>query len=87
MENTKVVVMMDGEETSSTDFVAILARENGDTSVFYNTDALTLGMSIKLLAKQFVESMAQCTEEERTQVSAILGDAFVVEAATVNGQN
>lgn len=82
-ENTADVavctVTMDGKEHSSDDFVAILSRENGDASIFYNTDALTLGMAMKMVAKAFVDAMGQLPEEERTEVSAILGESFAVD--------
>lgn len=71
-------VNMDGEGYVSDDFVAILAKPNGDLCIYYNTDAITLGMSMKMIAKAFVDSMNQLSEEERTQVSEILGGNFEV---------
>lgn len=65
-------VAMDGETYSSEEFVTILAKDTGDASIFYNTDALTLGMSMKMVTRAFVESMQQLSEEERAQVSSIL---------------
>lgn len=76
---TVCTVVMDGKEHASDDFVCVLSRDTGDASIFYNTDALTLGMAMKMVAKAFVEAMGQLPEEERTEVSAILGDAFAVE--------
>ena len=70
-------VVMDGKGYVSDDFVAILAKENGDASIYYNTDALTLGMAMKMVAKHFVESMAMLSDEERESVEQILGDAFM----------
>lgn len=72
-------VVMDGEEHRSTDFVCVMSRENGNTSIFYNTDALTLGMAMKMVAKSFVEAMGQLSEEERSMVNEILGDSFIFE--------
>lgn len=69
-------VHMDGEGFVSDDFVCILVKENGDTSFFYNTDALTLGMGMKMIARAFVESMNNLSEEEREMVTSILGNAF-----------
>lgn len=65
-------VIMDGEAHMSEDFVAIMSKENGDASIFYNTDALTLGMAMKMVARAFVESMSQLSDEERTGVQDIL---------------
>lgn len=70
-------VVMDGETHQSNDFVCVMARENGDASIFYNTDALTLGMAMKMVAKSFVECMGQLTEEEQAMVSEVLGDSFI----------
>lgn len=80
---TTCTVEMDGVKHTSDDFVCILSRENGDASIFYNTDALTLGMSMKMVAKAFVEAMHQLPEEERNEVSAILGGAYVLDKAEV----
>lgn len=80
-------VRLDDKVYNSTDFVAFLAQPSGDVSIFYNTDALTLGMALKMLARQFVECLEQCTEEERNQVEQILGDAFIAERLGGNGQD
>lgn len=72
-------VVMDGVGHVSDDFVAILSRDNGDASIFYNTDALTLGMAMKMVAKSFVEAMHQLSEEERQSVQEVLGEAYVVD--------
>ena len=71
-------VAMDGAVTMSDDFVAILSKENGDAAIFYNTDALTLGMAMKMVAKAFVDSMSQLTEDERTDVQRVLGGEFEI---------
>ncbi len=73
------IVKMDDEVKQSNDFVAVLAHENGDASLFYQTDALTLGMAMKMVAKAFITEMNKLSEEERSQIEAILGDAFVKE--------
>ncbi|MFA7206791.1 MAG: hypothetical protein WC102_10735 [Saccharofermentanales bacterium] len=72
-------VKMDDEVKQSNDFVAILAHENGDASLYYCTDALTLGMAMKMVAKAFITEMNKLSEEERSQIEAILGDAFIKE--------
>lgn len=72
-------VEMDGKTTTSDDFVAILSKENGDASIFYNTDALTLGMAMKMVARAFVECMDKCPEKERGEITEILGAAFVAD--------
>lgn len=72
-------VRMDGQLTESQDFVAILARPNGDASIYYNTDALTLGMAMKMVAKEFVRCVSECTPKEQQEIESILGDSFVME--------
>lgn len=81
MENEKILctVEMDGKVTKSDDFVAILSKENGDASIFYNTDALTLGMAMKMVARAFVECMDQCSAEERAEITDVLGAAFIAD--------
>lgn len=74
-------IVMDGEARTSDDFVTILAKENGDASIFYNTDALTLGMAMKMVAKCFVDAMGQLSEEERTMVQKVLGGSSAQEEA------
>ena len=80
-------VEMDGKSTTSDDFVAILSKENGDASIFYNTDALTLGMAMKMVARAFVECMDKCPEKEREDITEILGAAFVADKPTGEGQH
>lgn len=72
-------VQMDEEVKQSEDFVAILSHENGDASLYYCTDALTLGMAMKMVAKAFITEMNELSEEERSQIEEILGDAFIKE--------
>ena len=78
-EKITCTVEMDGKTTTSNDFVAILSKENGDASIFYNTDALTLGMAMKMVARAFVECMDKCPEKEREEITEILGATFVAD--------
>lgn len=70
-------VTLDGVTTQSDDFVAVLAKPNGDASITYNTDTLTMGMAMKMVAKSFIECMDECTEEERAEITEVLGTAFI----------
>lgn len=76
-KDIKCIIEMDGVGHETDDFVAILSKENGDASIFYNTDALTLGMAVKMVARAFVECMHECSEEEQAEITAILGTAFI----------
>lgn len=69
-------VNMNGEEHASEDFVCVLSRENGDASLFYNTDAITIGMAIRMLARALVDMLNNMPEEERESVKSFLGDIF-----------
>ena len=75
----KCEVVMDGVGHVSDDFVCVMSRENGDASLFYNTDALTLGMAMKMVTRAFVEAMNQLPEDERKSVTDILGGADIVD--------
>lgn len=79
MNKDTCTVQMDKEVKQSNDFVAILSHENGDASLYYCTDALTLGMAMKMVAKAFITEMNTLGEEERAQIEDILGDAFIKE--------
>lgn len=72
-------VIMDGVSHESDDFVCVMSRENGDASLFYNTDALSLGMAMKMVSRAFVESMGTLDEDERTEITEVLGAAFVAD--------
>lgn len=80
-------VRMDGELFESTDFVTVLAKPTGEASIYYNTDALSLGMALKMVAKSFVECMNQCTPEEQQEIEAVLGGAFIEEGEFEVGQD
>ena len=73
-------VEMDGKVAKSSDFVAILSKENGDASITYNTDALTLGMALRLVAVEFTRCIRQCSEEEQKEIRSILDASYPVEA-------
>lgn len=83
MENNNIkelcTVTLDGETRSSDDFVAVLSDETGNAHICYNTDALTLGMSMQLIIKAFARCLAQCSDEERNQIQDILAGAQIEE--------
>lgn len=71
------VINHNGVEAKSDDFVAVLANEGGTASIFFHTDVLTLGMSIKMLCVEFVKFMAECSAEEQKEVTELLGSVFM----------
>lgn len=68
-------VVMDGETTKSTDFIAIVNSEDGSTDMFYNTDPVTLGQAIKMLNVRFVELINEYPEETRKEILEVLEHA------------
>lgn len=76
MKRASCTVTMDDEVSYSTDFIAILHHKNGDASIRYNTDALSLGMAVKMIARQYIEELNKCSEEERSEIEEILGEAL-----------
>ena len=76
MKQASCTVAMDDEVSYSTDFIAILHKSNGDASIVYNTDALSLGMAVKMIARQYIEALNNCSEEERAEIESILGEAL-----------
>jgi len=67
-------INLDGkEEVKSTDFVAVIAKEDCDASMYLSTDVVTLAMAIRLLTGEFIEGLAECEEEDREIIFDILG--------------
>ena len=71
-------VFLDGEPVSSEDFVAIIGKEGGDIGIYYDTDTLTLGLAIKLIAAEYVKCLKECTPTERQQIASVLGQDFMI---------
>lgn len=72
MNEPKCTVVMDEECRESTDFVAVLAKEDGGSTLFYNTDAMTLGIACKMLTHEFMKEMAKLPEEDQEDIFRIL---------------
>jgi len=77
-EEPTCTVRMDGEEVTTDDFIAIVVNDEADAVLIFNTDALTLGMALRLLTKSFAEMMAECTEEERNEIKAVLNNEHFI---------
>lgn len=69
-------VTMDGEVNYSSDFIAIVHKHNGDTTILYNTDALSLGMAVKMLAREYIKALNGCPDVEREEIEQLLGEAL-----------
>ena len=66
------VVDMDGETHRSTDFVAVMTDSDGEVTMYYNTDVITLGQTIQMLASRFEELMNELPEDTRAEVMEVL---------------
>lgn len=71
-------VRLEDELAQSDDFVAILAKENGDVMIYYNTDALTLGIAFKLILHEFITCLHKCSEEEQKLILDALDLQFLL---------
>ena len=71
-------VRLENELTQSDDFVAILAKEDGDVIIYYNTDALTLGIAFKLVLREFITCLYNCSEEEQELILDTLDLQFLL---------
>lgn len=81
MRDTMFCTVTDGNKVdTSSDFIAILHKSNGDATVTYNTDAVSLGMAVRTLAMYFVEATKNCTDEERAQLNELFEGATPFEA-------
>ena len=65
-------VNIDGEEFKSEDFVAVVNDEEKGAKLFYNTDALTLGMAIQMLAVTYRKALSELSEEDQKAVKDML---------------
>ena len=78
-------VSLNGEITSSDDFVAILASPDGDVQFLYDTDAMTMGQAAKLCALHFVTIWEDITGPERREIMELLGEHFEKGVFILNG--
>jgi hypothetical protein len=84
--DTMCMVSMDGKPVASDDFVAVLTKSNGDATLLFQTDALTLGLALQLITKAFTEALAKCSVDERKEINDILC-GNIEEGETDNGQD
>ena len=65
-------VAMDDETVGSNDFIAIINMPDGQTSLMYNTDVISLGVAIKMLSERYTALLLECPEELRDEVREVL---------------
>ena len=70
--DVRCTVKMDGETYTGEDFVAIITKEDGNHSMFYNTDPVTIGIAIKMLTERFDAMMKTYSEEDRREICEVL---------------
>lgn len=81
MQTPRCVVCMDGTSETTDDFIAVLSKPDGTTALRYNTDVLSMGMAVKLLANAYHNMLRECTPEERMEVQSIIGEIGYKEVA------
>lgn len=65
-------VEMDGEAYTGSDFIAVINTPDGNHSLFYNTDPVTIGIAIKMLTERFDVIMQEYSEEDRREICEVL---------------
>ena len=68
------VVEMNGNAHISTDFIAILCTPDGETTMHYNTDVVTMGMAIQMISRRYAEHLALLPEETQNAVREVLAN-------------
>lgn len=72
-------VMMDDTFECTDDFVAVLKMDGERMALRYNTDTLSLGFAVKLLAKEYFEQLQTLDEQDRAEVENIIGEMTLKE--------
>lgn len=65
-------VHIDGESVGSSDFIAVLYHPDGNTELLYNTDAVTLGLAIKMLSERYTELLNSYPEDVQNEIREVL---------------
>ena len=73
-EQPTCTVVADGEVNSSSDYIALLYSPNGEATLHYNTDAVSLGMAIQMIAKKYREILDSYPEETRNEIREVLAN-------------
>lgn len=68
----KCVVEHSGTREESDDYIAVLCSKDGAHSLWYNTDALSLGIAYKMLLNAFNDELKKCSDEDAKEVISIL---------------
>lgn len=71
-EEPTVMVKFGDEVASSTDFVTVLHNEDGEPVLFYNGDALTLGLALAMIEPEFNKMMYDADPEAREAIAAVI---------------
>lgn len=65
-------IVVDGMDYISNDYICILGHPDGDATFIYNTDAVTVGLALKVLNKVYYELLEAMSPEEREEVRKAL---------------
>lgn len=63
-----VNVVLGDQKITGHDFLCIVHKEDGSAGVYYNTDALQLGLDIRIVTDAFSRLVANCTPEEQKEI-------------------
>lgn len=67
-------IAMDGELHGSSDFVALTYSPNGEATLHYNTDAVSLGIAIKMIAQKYEEILSSYPIETQEEIREVLAN-------------
>ena len=76
MESSFCAVSMNGATKMSNDYIAVLSYGEGRHDIYYETDVLTIGIALKMLAKAYVREIQKLNKDDREAVEQLLGEAF-----------
>ena len=72
-------VLMDDTYETTDDFVAVLKMDGERTALRYNTDTLSLGFAVKLLAREYFDQLSALNDKDREDVERIIGEVTLKE--------
>jgi len=77
-------VEMNNEIAESDEFIAFIIKPDGDIGMFYQTDALSMGMAMQLCQRTFAEMLATLSEIDVEEIHNILGGPSKLEGVEVS---
>ena len=69
----KCRIEINGDVRESEDFICVCADEEKGAVMYFNTDALTMGMAVQMITNAFRKAMDELSEEDQKEVFEALG--------------